>query len=241
MDHIRTLVIAMALVAVGCSDDVDSGASASTADSGADSGAGADVADGAAGVDTEDGGAVSQPTCEGQPVDSPFEVETTAGNIAIHWPITDGCIEVTYDPELAPEVAELTEGFDVWNAIECSQLCFQLPRNLGVAATDTSSLGGFHITTNGALVGHDDLGGSSSFTWSLRDSSSGQLQTVVIVVEPAGRVRQLEQVVVGAIARGVGIDFSSEGEVINTLPLSLEVDVEAAVCAVYGDPPHCPD
>ena len=229
------VALALSLLVLACSDDPDpeTQADATVEDASADS-------DGTSEDSGTEDAAVEQ-TCLGTPEDSPFPADTDDENRTIHWELADGCIAVTYDPDLAEDSEAIAAAFDVWNAIDCSQLCFQRPLQLGSTPENTADMQGVHITTEGNLVNRPDgLDSGSSLTWTMRNADA-TIRTVVILVQPPGRTRGLDQVLVGAMARGVGLDLDSEGEVINTRPLSLETDVEDAVCALYGDPSHCPD
>jgi len=226
-----TLLLA---ASIGCSDDPAPQDEADATDTASN-----DTDTGTDDTGTED--AIAQQTCLGTPEGSPFPADTNAENQTIHWAIADGCLAVTYDPNLAEDSEAIAAAFDVWNAIDCSQLCFQRPLQLGSIPENTADLDGVHITVDGTLVNRPDgLDGGSSLTWTMRNADA-TIRTVVILVEPPGRTRGLDQVLVGAMARGVGLDLDSEGEVINTRPLALEADVEEAVCSLYGDPSHCPD
>ena len=233
--HVRTLFFVVTISLSACSEDPGGTTEADTSDASedlSDTGLNFDVS-----VADQSG---SGELCMGSPVGSPVpQLETDTG-VSVHWPLAEGCIAFTYDSDLADEVGDMRSAVDVWNQIDCSVLCFTPPRQS--YASTAADVSGFLVTTDGEMVGLSaGLPPYQSSHTSFGYGTDGGITSTIILVEPAPRDRDLDQVIVSAMARGVGLDLRDQLEVINTLPLSLEEDVVAAVCLMYGDPPFCSD
>lgn len=232
--RLLSLFLFLALCFSGCSDDGQDSLGADAAEVGAT----VDAATADTGI-TDEGSTVTSP-CEGTPPSSPVPQQETSTGRSHHWSLADGCIAFTYDSELADEVEDLRNAVNVWNQIECSELCLTPPRQS--YATNADDVSGFLVTVDGNFVGRPDgVPPYQSSLTSYHHDTDGAISRAIILVEPAPRDRDLDQVVVSAIARGVGLNLEGHLEIINTLPLSLEEDIETAICLMYGDPSYCAD
>lgn len=229
--RLLALILGAGLCALGCGDD-DQGAD-DTSDGAVDTGFLGDLGAG-------DRASAVESTCLGTPPGSPVPQKETNTGRSIHWSLADGCIPFTHDAELADEVEDLRSVVNVWNQIECSELCFTPPRQS--YASSAADVTGILVTVDGAFAGHPDgLDPYQSSQTSYHFDTDGSISRAIILVEPAPRDRDLDQILVSAIARGAGLELEGHLEIINTLPLSLEEDIETAVCLMYGDPPYCLD
>ena len=233
--HFLALFLGAGLCAFGCGDD-DQGTD-STDNGTVDTGVVDDMGTTDLGSDVD---SAAESPCLGTPPGSPVPQKETATGRSIHWPLSDGCIAFTHDAELAEEAEDLRSAVNVWNQIECSELCFTPPRQS--YASSAADVTGILVTVDGAFTGNPDgLDPYQSSQTSYHFDTDGSISRAIILVEPAPRDRDLDQVVVSAIARSAGLELEGHLEIINTLPLSLEEDFETAICLMYGDPPYCPD
>ena len=183
------------------------------------------------------------PSCSSTPAGQavPFIVQ---GGVVAHWDVARGCIAVTVDSSASDISEPVSEALDAWEAISCSQLCFDGPSPSEIGPDHYLGEGRIHVTTA-------DLEAMYSIQPNLFFSPSTGLIRGAEILLPADGATRAEtsfQALLYAVGTVVGLDV---------LPYDTEVDTvmvdaiglpgrtalgsadEEAICALYGEPPFC--
>ena len=176
------------------------------------------------------------------PRDAPSLAETEGIEVPItrdetglvkHWGLQDGCLPVRFDPQLEHRGDELQRALEVWEGVECSQICFG-PLLGGELAPLGESTPGIYFVPKTSGDGPVAVN-------VVTDSPSGRLVRVEIRVgEPARGAEGLDDLYWG-VGRALGLGSPSAGieSLLNggqTAPTSAD---KATLCLLYGEAPLC--
>ncbi len=68
-------------------------------------------------------GAVNSSACE---IEVPVQV--TGNGDRYHWVLADGCVPVSYSPEMEPDLDHIEAALAAWSGVRCSRICFADPK-----------------------------------------------------------------------------------------------------------------
>lgn len=178
--------------------------------------------------------------CIGQPVASPVPVGVTDAGATLHWTAPATCIALSAAPALADMSDRIIAAAAQWDGLACSPLCFDPLQTAEMGPTDASDRR-LHFAAEDAE--HIVPPGTRALTSVRARPLDGEITGATIylgaaVVEEASIGELLRQ-----IGRALGYDQAPDGldSVLgaNHLGETLTVNDEAALCALYGDPPFC--
>ncbi len=236
-----SLALALALAASACLDRQERGGAddASDSDGGQDAGGGDAAADGSIEFDecVEGDWPGKEAECDPAPTLEVAFATPTDGGPALHWPMSLGCIRVTYQPALEPNLGEVTAALDAWDDLTCSRLCFGTPSPAQQPPPTMCHAHVLHFTTDHAGFNEQIVVGSS-LTF---DEYSGVLFSAVVSMRD---VSVGAKNLAGAVGRALGLASPTEADsVLNhthdaTAPTVAD---EESMCAIYGRPKYCDD
>lgn len=172
-------------------------------------------------------------------VDTPVSILSFNGAL-VHWPLSLGCIDVTYGPEVAELAAEVAQAVEVLNAIACSSLCLEAPRREGGFSSRTARHR-IHFDLLAQPPSDPDVQSSINF-----QTDTGRVQTVQIGFAPATLTDLPAEEVLRAMMQALGLYASASPGVdtildrasFATTPTAADIET---LCTVYGSPPLCGD
>lgn len=178
--------------------------------------------------------------CTGQPSASPVAVGATDSGATLHWSAPATCIALSAAPGLDAMTDRIISAAGQWDGLACSALCFDplQPAESGpVDAADRR----LHFAPEDAE--HIVPPGTRALTSVRVRPLNGEITGATIylsreVVEEETIAELLRQ-----IGRALGFEQAPDGvdSVLgaNHFGETLTVNDEAALCALYGDPPFC--
>jgi hypothetical protein len=178
--------------------------------------------------------------CTGQPDASPVPVGVTDSGATLHWAEPARCIALSAAPALADMSERIIAAAAQWDGLACSPLCFEPLQRAETGPTDAADRR-LHFAAEDAE--HVVPPGTRALTSVRVRPLDGEITGATIylgagVVEEESIVELLRQ-----IGRALGYDQAPDGldSVLgaNHVGESVTVNDEAALCALYGDPPFC--
>lgn len=178
--------------------------------------------------------------CTGQPEASPIPVGVTDSGATLHWSEPATCIALSAAPALAGMSDRIIAAATQWDGLACSPLCFDPLQTAETGPSDATDRR-LHFAAEDAE--HMVPAGTRALTSVRVRPLDGEITGATIylgaaVVAEASIVELLRQ-----IGRALGYDQAPDelDSVLgaNHLGESLTVNDEAALCALYGDPPFC--
>lgn len=178
--------------------------------------------------------------CTGQPDASPVAVGVTDTGATLHWKDPATCIALSAAPSLAGMAERIIAAAAQWDGLACSALCFD-PLSTADAGPTASTDRRLHFAPEDAV--HVVPPGSRALTSVRVRPLDGEITGATVyltdaVVEEATLSELLRQ-----IGRALGYEQAPDAldSVLggNHVGETLTVNDEAALCALYGDPPFC--
>lgn len=179
-------------------------------------------------------------------LDVPFAV---AQEEPYHWPFDygDGCIELTYNLQVADHVEKFEAAVNAWTSLECNQLCVGTDASQGDNPFDAEP----EPDKRQIYLGEDSFGGDGSdepvsLYYLSEEESRGKFRAIVIDLEDGFEAlseSEQERVLVQYAGFAFGLNFadsSVESVVAEGSDLSEPTEAdEESFCTMYGENPHC--
>jgi hypothetical protein len=178
--------------------------------------------------------------CTGQPSASPVPVGATDSGATLHWSAPGTCIALSAAPTLSGMSDRIIAAAAQWDGLSCSALCFD-PLSTADAGPVEASDRRLHFAP--ADAAHPVPPGTRALTSVRVRPLDGEITGATIYVSPAVVQETTIVELLRQIGRALGYNQAPDGldSVLGAAHAGelLTVNDEAALCALYGDPPYC--
>ena len=178
--------------------------------------------------------------CTGQPQASPVPVGATESGATLHWKDPATCIGLSASPALAGMSDRIIAAARQWDGLSCSALCFDPLTTADAGPVDAADRR-LHFAPEDAA--HVVPAGSRALTSVRARPLDGEITGATIYVSDAVVAETTLVELLRQIGRALGYDQAPDAldSVLGAAHVgeTLTVNDEAALCALYGDPPYC--
>lgn len=168
----------------------------------------------------------------------------------------DGCLQVSYDPELATWASAIRSAAAAWSGVACNRLCLAPP----IASTRPVSPGRWERRIHFALAGSPSLYADSSisptsdglmvpttyFTNAPTAAGNGRILSAEVIVNRRPPVAIEPSDWLGALGGVLGLEVPAVGtdSILASFGTPRRITTlrpadEQAICTLYGTPSYC--